>query len=50
MAMQINNNKMTEVITLISEKGFAGMGDALQILFNEAMLVERSSYLQSQSL
>jgi len=46
MAMHVENNKISEVVELISEKGFAGMADAMQILFNEAMLIERGRYLQ----
>jgi putative transposase len=45
MAMQANNNKISEAMELIAEKGFSGMAEAMQILFNEAMLIERSRYL-----
>ena len=45
MAMQVNNNKVSDAVECIAENGFSGMADAMQILFNEAMLVERSRYL-----
>ena len=45
MAMRVNDNKIFEAVQLIAEKGFAGMTEAMQILFNEAMLIERSRYL-----
>jgi len=45
MAMQVNNSKISEAMELIAEKGFSGMTEAMQILFNEAMLIERSRYL-----
>ena len=46
MALRVNDTKISEAIELIAEKGFAGMTEAMQILFNEAMLIERSRYLQ----
>jgi putative transposase len=48
MAMQVNNSKLSEAVELISNYGFEGMSNALQILFNEAMLIERSRYLQAE--
>lgn len=45
MAMQVNDTKILEAVQLIAEKGFGGMSEAMQILFNEAMLIERSRYL-----
>jgi putative transposase len=47
MALRVNNSKLTEVVELISEKGFAGMAEAMQILLNEAMLIERVRHLQA---
>ena len=37
MAMVVNSSNIQEAITAISEHGFDGMGDALRILFNQAM-------------
>jgi putative transposase len=47
MALRVNNSKLTEVVELISEKGFAGMAEAMQILLNEAMVIERTRHLQA---
>ncbi len=38
---------MHEAIQVISERGFDGMGDALRIIFNQAVLIERENYLQA---
>jgi len=46
MAVQVNDTKISEAVKLIAEKGFDGMTEAMQILFNEAMLIERNRYLQ----
>lgn len=46
MAVRVENNKLSEAVELIAEKGFSGMAEAMQILFNEAMLIERAHYLQ----
>ena len=48
MAVHVNDNKLTEAVEIISTHGFEGMGAALQILINQAMLVERSHHLQAQ--
>lgn len=45
MAVRVNDTKVSEAVELIAEKGFAGMIEAMQVLFNEAMLIERSRYL-----
>lgn len=47
MAMVVNSSNIQEAITAISERGFDGMGDALRVLFNQAMLVERENYLKA---
>jgi putative transposase len=48
MAARANDNKLLEIVEIISERGFSGMAEAMQILLNEAMLVERSRHLQAQ--
>ncbi len=48
MAMAVEDNKLLSAVELISEKGFLGMGEAIQILVNEAMKLERSRYLQAE--
>lgn len=47
MAMSVNDSNILEAVTAISERGFDGMGEALRIIFNQAMLVERENYLQA---
>ncbi len=42
MAVRTNDSKIFEAVELISEQGFARMAEAMQILLNKAMLVERS--------
>lgn len=48
MAMRVENTKVHEVVELITEKGFSGIVEVMQILFNEAMQIERNRYLQAQ--
>jgi len=48
MAMPVDNTQLSEAVQLISEQGFAGMAEAVQILINEAMRAERTRYLQVQ--
>lgn len=38
----------THVLELLTEHGFDGMANALQILLNEAMEIERSAFLQAE--
>lgn len=45
--MHLENNKLEEISKLIFERGLEGMGGAMQILLNEAMLIERNRYLQA---
>lgn len=47
MAMLVEDTKLLSAVELISEKGFLGMGEAMQILVNEAMRLERSRYLRA---
>jgi transposase-like protein len=47
MAMPVQHNKLLEAVKVISEQGFEGMGNAMQLLMNEAMNIERSRYLQA---
>lgn len=42
MAEQLNHSKILEAVELIANKGFSGMTEAMEILFNQAMLIERS--------
>ncbi len=47
MAVRVNDSKLSEAVELIANQGFSGMGEAIQILMNEAMLIERNRYLQA---
>jgi putative transposase len=48
MDCQKNYNGLEEAMELLSEKGFDGMGSAIQILFNHAMRIERERHLNVQ--
>lgn len=48
MAMPVQHSKLSDAIKVIAEQGFGGMAEAMQLLFNEAMQVERSRYLQAE--
>lgn len=48
MDCQKNYNGLEEAMELLSEKGFDGMGPAIQILFNHAMRIERERHLNAQ--
>jgi len=48
MAMPTKNTKLMTAVELISEQGFAGMAEAMQILMNEAMLIERNRHLNAE--
>ena len=48
MACQVNNNINGTIIKLVSEQGFEGLGEAVQLLFNEAMKIERSKHLNAE--
>ena len=45
MFYQEKNNTIEALLTTVSEKGFDGMGEAIQILMNEAMKIERNRFL-----
>ena len=42
------SNELNQAVQLLAEHGFEGMANAMQILFNEAMKIERSEYLNAQ--
>jgi len=48
MAVRVDNTRLVEAVELLSQQGFAGLAEAMQIMLNEAMLVERARYLQAQ--
>lgn len=45
MTHQNQSNEFNAAVQLLAEHGFEGMANAMQILFNEAMKIERSEYL-----
>ena len=47
MACHVKDNKIDSVIKLISEQGFDGLGEAVTLLINQAMDIERSHHLQA---
>ena len=42
------SNELNQAVQLLAEHGFEGMANAMQILFNEAMKIERSEYLNAR--
>ena len=48
MTHQIQSNEINAAVQLLSHHGFEGMANAMQILFNEAMKIERSEYLNAE--
>ena len=43
MACRVNHNNLSDVIELISERGFDGLGEAVALLINQAMEIERDN-------
>ena len=47
MTMLTDNNKLANIMEPIIEKGFVGMPEAVQLLLNEAMIIERNRHLKA---
>ena len=47
MAQIVKDNTLNPIIELIAEQGFEGLSEAVTLLINEAMQVERSRHLQA---
>jgi putative transposase len=47
MTHQTHSSELNAAVQLLAEHGFEGMANAMQILFNEAMKIERSEYLNA---
>ena len=45
MTHQSQSTELTAAVKLLSENGFEGMANAIEILLNEAMKLERTEYL-----
>ena len=48
MTHQNQSSEVAAVVQLLANEGFEGMANAMQILLNEAMKLERSEYLNAQ--
>lgn len=47
MAMSVYDNNVSHLAQIISEQGMDGLGNAIQILINQAMLIERNRHLNA---
>ena len=47
MTHQFQSNTTHEAVQLLAEHGFEAMAQAIQVLMNEAMRIERAHYLQA---
>lgn len=47
MAMSVYDNNVSHLAQIISEQGMDGIGSAIQILINQAMLIERNRHLNA---
>ena len=45
---QMQSNELGEAVQLLADNGFEGMANAMQILLNEAMRLERSEYIGAE--
>ena len=48
MTHQMQSNELNEAVQLLAHNGFEGMANAMQILFNEAMKIERTEHLGAE--
>ena len=48
MTHQRQSNELSEAVQLLADNGFEGMANAMQILLNEAMRLERSEYIGAE--
>ncbi len=49
MACRIKDSTINPAVKLIAEEGFEGLQEAITLLINEAMQIERSHHLQAES-
>ena len=45
--MKLENTKLSSMAEVLSEKGLEGLGNAVEILINEAMRIERDRHLNA---
>jgi hypothetical protein len=50
MTHQNQTNELNAAVLLLAENGFVGMADAMQILIDEAMKLERNEYLRASPI
>ena len=48
MTHQTDDNVLSQVYEVLAEAGFAGLAEALTLLLNEMMRLERNRHLQAQ--
>jgi len=48
MTHPIQSTDLHDAVQLLADNGFEGMADAIQILFNEAMKIERTQYIGAE--
>ena len=48
MAHEMDDNVLSQVYEVLVDTGFDGLAEALALLLNEVMLLERSHHLQAQ--
>jgi putative transposase len=48
MTHQIQSTDLQGAVQLLADNGFEGMADAIEILFNEAMKIERTQYIGAE--
>ena len=48
MALNINDTKFLEIAEIICEEGLSGLDKAVQIIINQAMLIERDHHLKKE--
>lgn len=48
MTHQMQSNELNEAVQLLADNGFEGMANAMQILFNEAMRLERAQHIGAE--
>ena len=48
MTHQMQSNELSEAVQLLADNGFEGMAKAMQIIFNEAMKLERTEYIGAE--
>lgn len=48
MTHQMQSNERSDAVQLLADNGFEGMANAMRILFNEAMKLERTEYIGAE--